>query len=86
MKEKYNIGDEVWFTEGCNVGHGIVVEVHTHQWLYRPQEEYNADNVIRRSKYTVSGLYDNGTRSGVTHPNLQFLYDSKEEAEKSFNL
>jgi len=27
MKKEYKIGDEVWFTEGFSVGHGIVRSV-----------------------------------------------------------
>lgn len=86
MREEYNIGDEVWFTEGYSVGHGFVVEKHTDQWLYRPEDGYSVDNIQSRSEYTVTGVYDNGVRSGIEHPNLYFLYESKEEAEKSFNL
>lgn len=85
-EKEYKIGDEVWFTEGYNVGHGIVRSVKTYEELRIPADGYGPDNIFRRKVYGVDGLYDTGVKSGYVHENLIFLYDSKQEAEKSFSL
>lgn len=86
MKKEYKIGDEVWFTEGFSIGHGIVRSVQTREELLIPIDGYGPDNILRRKVYGVDGLYDTGIKSGVVHNDLHFLYDSRKEAEESFNL
>jgi hypothetical protein len=75
------IGDEVWFTEGYNIGRGKVIGIHTDIVQYPI-----SGTIHTRTTYDIDGLYDNDIPSGVVHKDVVFVYESEDDAKKSFSL
>lgn len=74
------IGDEVWFTEGYNIGRGKITGIHT------DTVQYASGAIHTKTAYDINGMYDNNIPSGIVHRNVCFVYESEDDAKKSFSL
>jgi hypothetical protein len=49
--------------------------------------QYPISGIVHtRTTYDIDGLYDNNTPSGVVHKDVAFVYESEDDAKKSFDL